>query len=253
MSETRINTSFYYDPIRQGYDTNLWHTIAGAPANVAGRLRAPNSIIIHYADVVKGDFTFNLNVPDSPGGNDGRIIGLYQPNRQAYIVFTIGDTLTGDASNGTNTATTGTMPWDSNWNGVNTDFAIRWEAGTAKFFINGTQVGCITDVAVPAGPLSLYVADISLNPMSIGDISAQSVQSYVLNAKSADSTVYDGMQMIVSQGVTVTDVPNISMSNFLARPVETVAVSENVAVVVLVKPSVSDNVTITENIAETVQ
>ena len=66
-----IRKSFYYDPIRQGYDTNSWRTISGAPALVGSRLTLDNqagigAAIIHYVDFVKGEMVFDVNVPTVP-------------------------------------------------------------------------------------------------------------------------------------------------------------------------------------------
>lgn len=253
-------TSFYYDPIRQGFDTNLWKVITGAtPVIAAGRLTLKGAAIIHYADVKKGEYNFNLNIPDAPGGDDGRVFGLYAPNSGAFIVFQIGSILSGEVADGLgNSQTTGSILWDSAWQGANINFKIRWEAGTAKFFIQGTQVGAITDVAVPAGPLSLYVTDFSVGAMSVGDVSAVGIQEYVLNAKSADSNTYAD-SLLISQTVTVTEgitmkIPTIMIpyGDGIATMFDAVAVSENVAVAVTVKPSVSDNVTITENFSKAI-
>lgn len=245
-------TNFYYDPIRQGYDTNLWRTLFGVPAVVAGnRLSVNNAAIVHYGDIMKGEFTFNLYVPDAPGGNDSRVIGLYEPNTQAYIVFTIGGTLSGDVSNGTDTASTGTITWDSSWTGVNTNFRIRWEAGTAKFFIGNSQVGAISDVAVPSGPLSLYVSDISGSIMTIGDIAAKNIQTYTLNLKSGDTTVYGGA-VIMAQGVTVTENVSIMEVNYTPTYSESVTVTDVAQIVQAYNPNKNETVTITENIALTI-
>ena len=242
-------TNFYYDPIRQGYDTNLWHTIFGVPAIVAGnRLSANNAAIVHYGDIMKGEFTFNLYVPDAPGGNDSRIIGLYEPSTSAYIVFTIGTDLSGDVSNGSDTATTGAITWDSSWTGVNTNFRIRWEAGTAKFFVGDTQVGAISDVAVPAGPLSLYISDVSGTTMTVGDISAKNIQTYILNPKSGDTTVYGGA-VIVAQGVTVSENLSIVEYNYIPENTESVTVTENVSLVVSSNESLNESITVTENLS----
>lgn len=227
MSETRINTTFAYDPSRQGYDTNLWKPLIGAPTIMGNRLSVRNAAMVHYADVVKGDFNFNLNIPDAPGGDDGRIIGLYQPASLAFAVFTIGSIFSGDVANiDGQTQTTGSIPWNTLWQGNNINFRIRWEAGTVKFFVANTQVGCITDVAVPSGPLSLYLADFSANGMTIGAINATGVQSYVLNAKSADSNVYMD-NILVAQAVTVTENVNIVIPTLKPLIVENITVSEN--------------------------
>ena len=105
-----IRTSFYYDPIRQGYDTNSWRTISGAPAIAAGgRISVDNAggsagSVVHYADFLKGDISFNVNVPAAPGAAASRLFGVSAPNTAAYIRFSIDDALTCQTSDGTTTA-----------------------------------------------------------------------------------------------------------------------------------------------------
>jgi hypothetical protein len=212
------------------------------------RLSANNAAIIHYGDIMKGEFTFNLYVPDAPGGNDSRVIGLYEPNINAYIVFTISGVLSGDVSNGVDTATTGPIPWDSSLTGVNTNFRIRWEAGTAKFFIGDTQVGAITDIAVPSGPLSLYISDMSGTTMTIGDIQAKNIQTYILNPKSSDTTVYGGA-ILMYQGVTVSENVSLYQAQYTPGFTESLTISENVHIVQVADPAKSETVTVSENVS----
>lgn len=204
MSETRINTSFSYDPSRQGYDTNLWKTVNGTPTISGGRLYLLNSGIEHYADLLKGEISFNVNVPDAPGGNDGRLFGVRNLASGAFILFSIGGFLSGTTCNGTSTTVSDPAVWDSSWTGANVNFKIRWEPGTAKFFVNGTQIACITDDTVPYGPLALFAQDSSGSGMTIGSISGNGIQSYVLNSKTADATVYS-QTLIKSELITVTE------------------------------------------------
>ena len=83
MSDTR--TSFAYDPARQGYDTNSWRTLSGAPAVTgSGRMVVDAGtgiagIAVHYADFLKGDISFNINVPTAPAAGDRMV--LQQPFR----------------------------------------------------------------------------------------------------------------------------------------------------------------------------
>lgn len=188
-----IRTSFYYDPIRQGYDTNSWRTVSGAPTVVNGRLSIDNQAglsgsTVHYVDFLKGDISFNVNVPESPTGGADRSFGVAALNSGAYIRFTLGSTLTCDTSDGITTTSSGDILWDSSWTGANVVFAIRWEAGGAKFFVNGTRVYGVSDDSVPHGPLSLYLFDSADSSMTIGDITVRGTQSYVLNPKTSDTT-----------------------------------------------------------------
>lgn len=253
-----IRTSFYYDPIRQGYDTNSWKTLSGAPAVVAGgRLSVDNGSdagsAVHYADFLKGDISFNVN-SSAPGANTGHVFGVSAPNTSAYIRFSIAGTLTCQTSDGTTTSESAEIPWNTNWSGANIEFRIRWEAGTAKFFIAGSQVYAISNSSVPAGPLSLYLSDDSSSAMTIGDIAVRGTQSFVMNPKTSDTTSFSGLLM-TSSSVTVTDViaalkiPTLIIPWDTTTLFDSITVSENVNIVNVLRPNVFDSVTITENFA----
>lgn len=258
-----IRTSFYYDPIRQGYDNNSWRTVTGAPAVVAGRLTVDTGVgiagaTVHYADFLKGDISFNVNVPSAPAEGDARLFGVAALNTVAYIRFSVGADLTCQASDGVNTTVTSAIPWNSDWTGANVVFRIRWEAGTAKFFVDGAQVGVISDSSVPHGPMSLYLFDNSNSAMTVGDMNVRGTQSFVMNPKTSDTTSTDtGGTLSIFQNVTVTDVPSISLVNLSLPYVagalfESVAISENLAFIINTDNSISDLATITEDIVLTI-
>lgn len=267
-------TSFYYDPIRQGYDTNSWRTLSGAPAIIAGgRLSVDSGSAIHYADLLKGDISFNVNVPTAPGVAESRSFGLYAPNTSAYILFSIGSTLVCTTSDGVTSTSSSTIAWDPAWTGNNIIFRIRWESGRVIFVINHTRVYTVADASVPPGPLSLYLQDDSTTPMSFGDMNVRGTQSFVMNPKTSDNTSFDGL-LFTSQLVTVAEnlnlllvnlsLPynngnlfdsvsvseNISIFGSLPLTSDSVTVSESVTIVIpTLKPSIFDAVTTAENIA----
>jgi len=260
MSEI-TRTSFYYDPIRQGYDTNSWKTISGAPA-VTGNGRmvvdagtGTDGIAVHYADFLKGDISFDVNVPSAPAGGDSRLFGVSAPGATAYIRFSIGADLTCQTSDGITTTNSSAITWDSNWTGANTIFRIRWEAGTAKFFVSGTQVYSVSDASVPHGPLSLYLFDNSTSAMTIGDMNVRGTQSFVMSPKTSDSTANNGSGNLSRfESITVTDVPTFLLVN-LSLPYVSEGLSDSVTVTEAVTLSLSlpggsifDLVTITEDI-----
>lgn len=253
-----ILTSFHYDPVRQGYDTNSWRTIYGAPRISSGRLLVDGGedvgSAIHYGDITKGDISFNISVPTAPGGNATRLFGVAAPSIGAYIRFSFGTTLTAQCSNGTTTTTSAEIPWDTNLNGTNVTFNIRWEAGAAKFFIQGAQVACISDASVPNGALSLYFYDDSGSPMSIGGINVRGTQSFVMNLATSDLTSFTG-DIISSQLVTVSENITIAVPVvFLPMISETVTVTEDTGALNLSikKPFIFETVTITEDFAATI-
>ena len=261
MSEI-VRTSFYYDPIRQGYDTNSWRTLSGSPAVVSGRLVVDGGVgiageIIHYADFLKGDISFNVNVPSTPAAGDSRLFGVSAPNTVAYIRFSIDDTLTCQTSDGTTTTESASLPWNATlWNGVNVEFRIRWEAGSAKFFINGTQVHAVSDASVPHGVLSLYMFDNSASAMTVGDINVRGTQSFVMTVKTSDTATSTSTSGTLSrfESITITEnvslfQPSLSMPYVGGGMSESVVITENTSVIIAVTNVINDTVTVTENVA----
>lgn len=255
MSEI-TRTSFYYDPIRQGYDTNSWRTLAGAPAIAAGgRLAVDNGSdageAVHYADFLKGDISFNVNVPAAPGAGAARLFGVSAPNTSAYIRFSIDDAFTCQTSDGSNTTESSSIQWQSEWTGANIVYRIRWEPGTAKFYVNGSLIYAINDASVPSGPLSLYLADNSTSQMTVGDITVRGTQSFVMNPKTSDTASFSGLlssvtNIAVSENLSMLLV-NLSLPYVSGGLSESVTVTENVRIDPSI-PLLSDSVTITESV-----
>jgi hypothetical protein len=66
MKAVQIETNFYYDPQRQGYDTALWKTLSGTPTISGDKLRISNAEIVHYGDIFRGFLNMAMNVPATP-------------------------------------------------------------------------------------------------------------------------------------------------------------------------------------------
>lgn len=235
MPEVKVQ-SFVYSPIRSGYDNNVWETLAGSPAITGGgRLQfdptgtGESGTAIHYADILKGDIDFDVNIPAVPGTVNSAIFGLYSPNTLAYIVFTIGGGgMTCDTSNGITSDHSSAILWNTDWTGVAIHCRIRWEAGLVKYFINGSCVYTVAGACVPARPLSLYCFDDAgaAAGLSFGDITVRGSQSIYLNPKTTDASSFSG-SLETSSKITVTDVPTIFIP--------------------ILKPSVSDNVVVVDS------
>lgn len=177
--------SFYYDPVRQGYDTNTWNTITGVPVVVAGQLKLDNAGIIHFADLLRGEAVFSLNFTEPQAGDDVKV-GFIENNKGEYAYFKIADdVLTAEISNGTNSKTS-VIPWVADWTSVNTEFKIKWEAGLVTFSIGDQFKVCLDDtsgtdaiaeLSVPGDPMSLYAHCDSTSPLFINYIDVKGVQS----------------------------------------------------------------------------
>lgn len=267
MFDTR--TSFTYDPSRQGYDTNSWRTISGTPVIVGGRLSvdsgAGSGATIHYADFLKGDVSFNVNVPVSPGVDSARYFGLSTARQTQYIRFAITDHLHCETASNAATTVSDALTWDdSGWNDTNIEFRIIWVAGGARFLINGTQVYQIYDESVPYGPLSLFISDESGSALTVGEIIVRETQSYVMNPVTSDTTNFGAGDLKMSQSVTITEnivlltpVPSLSPSISPSKspslsPSLSPSVSPSASLSPSLSPSVSPSASLSPSISPSV-
>jgi hypothetical protein len=218
--------NFYYDPTANGFDPLSWRSLYGTPAIVGTRLSVGNSTIIHLAQMLRGDFVFNLLLP-APSVGDDRQIGLVQYNKDEYAYFRIqDDALTAETSDGV-TAYSTPITWQSEWSGVGIDFRIKWEAGAVKFYINNTLQATISystllDIpvsVVPSDSLSFYISDYgSASPILLNYIEAKEIQSYLL--LTSNSSVIVGDQIEELDRLTITEA--ITMAPATEEPVSTI-------------------------------
>jgi len=186
MSNQTFN--FYYDPVRQGYDTDTWTTLSGAPVVAANKLSLTNAGILHFADLTRGDASFAITMA-APVAGDSAKIGFIEYNKGAFLYFNVtDDVLTVESSNGTISSTT-VVDWNSDWTNTKTVFRIKWEAGMATFYIGSqfkltlsdTYVLEIPTVLIPGDSMSLYVDKPSAGALLVSYIEAMGVQSSILS------------------------------------------------------------------------
>jgi len=206
MSNQYFN--FYYDPIRQGYDTSTWKTLFGTPPQPSSnRLEvAPLSSFVHYGDILRGDAKFSLTI-SAPASGAAKKFGFVQLNRNAYIYFKIlNDVLTAETSDGTTTNST-VIEWQTGWSSAKTDFGIKWEAGRATFSVGGIEQAVISDASISGDPLSLYVENTGGDVMPLNNIVVKGIQSFMFTSGNEDSTfepiVSESDSLIISESVTV--------------------------------------------------
>ena len=257
MSNQYFN--FNYDPTRQGFDTSSWRTLYGSAVVGGNQLRLFNTAIVHYGDILRGDAEFNLNLSAPTIGAD-RKFGFISLGRNAYIYFKILNTIfTAEISDGV-TAYSSVIDWQSAWTGVNTNYRIKWEAGTATFYVGETFQAALNDtysldipvIQVPGDPLSLYLSNNSTDGLFLNIITVKSIQSYLMNEGNEDSsfesiisdvdriTITDVVTMApaTTMGVNVSDTVNIPDVPTVATLTETVSVVDSVSV-----PNVVVNIT----------
>ena len=260
--------NFYYDPVRQGYDTSTWRTLYGDIAIGGGRLRLTDAAIIHYADILRGDASFSIRIGAPVAGAD-RKFGFLQYNKNAYAYFKIlGTAFTAETSNGTDT-TSETITWQTAWTNTNTEFRIKWEGGRAEFYVGGIKQATTADVSISGTPMSLYAhCTTKDDPLAINYIDVQTIQSYLMHTDNDNSTneplVFEASDIDITEVVTM-DIPvnvsvtdNVTISESATTHITTteslsdsVTITDAVTVVVKILPvDVSDQLNITENLSE---
>ena len=179
--------NFYYDPVRQGYDTDTWKTLSGVPVVAANKLSLTSAGILHFADLKRGDVSFMINVA-APQAGDDRKIGIIEYNKGALLYFKIADdVLTAECSDGITTKST-IIDWVSDWTSTDTVFRIKWEAGVATFYVGGefkvqltnSSILDIPVISIPSDPMSLYVDNQTATALLITYIEVLGVESAIL-------------------------------------------------------------------------
>lgn len=245
---TNRYTNFYYDPQREGFDASVWRTINGEPTVGANQLRLSLATVVHYSDLWRGDITMNLNLP-VPASGSRKKFGLIQLNKDAYLYFDITNTtFSAKTSNGTTTNST-TITWESDWSSTNTDFRIKWEAGTAKFFVAGVQKVAISDATIPGDPLSFYINNGNTDTITLKYLQAKGIQTFFLHEALEDSSteplVFESDSLTISEAVTMA-----SATTMAANVNDALSITESLtaAHALALSPNVNDALTISESV-----
>lgn len=241
-------TNFYYDPQREGYDLSVWRTINGEPTVGANQLRLSLASVVHYSDIWRGDVTMNLNIP-VPASGARKNFGLIQLNKNAYLYFDItNDVFSAKTSDGT-TSTSSTITWQSSWSSVSTDFRIKWEAGTAKFFVGGVQQAATSDASIPGDPLSFYINNGNVDTITLKYIQAKGIQTFFLHEALEDSSteplIFESESLTIAEAVTMS--PATTMASNVNDALA-ITESQTMAHALDMASNVNDALTITESV-----
>jgi hypothetical protein len=278
MSNQYIN--FYYDPSRQGYDTEAWSLLDGLiPVVNGGYMILSNDSIRHYGDILRGDFVFGMNFATGPATYASKIWGLNQANKGNCLTFNInGTTFSANSSDGNGNTNSVVITWQNAWTLTDTEFRIRWEAGLAHFYVGGSLQAVISDISITGEPMSLYLSNANSIGMLMKYIEAKAIQSYFQNTPLTGSQTFGKMimsfeQLTVSEAVTINEtnynqnliVDSLTTSDVLspfvygpglipgASKSDTLAVSENITNAwgpgFIPGSTVSDSLTSSENIS----
>lgn len=75
-------TNFLYNPSQDLFDKNSWKTTLGTPRIIEGNLVLEKSSVLHKGRCFKGDYVFNLSLPDGECQ-----FGLKGKENKTYILF----------------------------------------------------------------------------------------------------------------------------------------------------------------------
>lgn len=197
-------TSFLYDVQRQGFDDKLWTTISGTAAALNGAISftGGGGVIVHNADMNKGEFTFLVQMA-TPAGGMTASWGLANITRNTKAVFNVSNTTFQASTQSEDTNASSVIAFNPLWNGAQIVTKIRWEAGLVKFFINGTQVGSLT--VAPHEVMALYMSDNGQN-ISLFEVSGTAWGYNLNNASDASPASLDRVLNVAAhESVTTTE------------------------------------------------
>lgn len=202
-------TNFVFDPARDGYDTSTWATVYGSPVVTAGKVVLSQASIQHKGDFYRGEVSFGLTIPSSAVLGGSRRIGLYSQATGSYLWFMIENgTMLAQASDGGLNTSSSTIGWSDgvveDWTTANTKFTISWVAGVARFSINDTERAVISGASLPTNPMSVYIANASLDSMLVQSVVFKALQEFFLHTDEADST-FDAGPVYLSQSVSIAE------------------------------------------------
>jgi len=222
-----------YSPIAQGFDAGTWRKLYGDVSVVANKLQLTKAAIIHYADILRGDAIFNINIAAPFASGDSKF-GFIQYSKNTYAYFKItGPVLTAETSDGV-TAYSEVIPWQTIWTDVNTDFRIKWESGSVRFYVGGQLMVTITESnllnipvsVVPNDPMSLFIQSDSTDLFLLNFITVKAIQSYLMSEGNDDSVfepfVTESDRISISEAVTVASAAAMAVSKF-----DSVGITEN--------------------------
>ncbi len=246
-------TNITYDPSRQGYDSSIWRTILGTPLVLGGQLAVQQASLVHLADSTRGNYIFNVNIPNSPVGGESRRLGLYSPNSGAYAWFSIeSEALTAQCSDGyAGNTSTGTIAWESAWSGVNTEFRIHWDAGKVEFYVAGIRKATLSGNSIPKEPLAVYLSNLNSDYMTVQYVRWNGVQAFYMHMDLADTIPGPGPDYSVDT-ITITESITRALTMLLGLQSDSLSISESTTQSLTLLPTaLSDAISITENVAQT--
>lgn len=247
--------NFNYSPIAQGFDSSTWRKLYGDVSVVNGKLQFTRAAIIHYGDILRGDITFNINIA-KPFVDGNTKFGLIQYSKNVYAYFSIdGPVLTACISDGI-VSSSEVITWQDSWTDTDTDFRIKWEAGSVRFYINGQFYVILSHESsldiisseVPNDPMSLYISSDSTDLFLLNYITAKSIQSFLMSEGNDNSVfepfVNESDRITITESVTIAHAADMSVNDN-----DSINITENKTVTIdYSNPNLNSPLTITESV-----
>lgn len=250
-------STFLYDASRDGYDSDTWSTSYGAPTVLAGSLALQEAGTVHRGDIMRGDLTMSITIPNSPTGGESRRFGFYSPNSGAYLWFQMeAEVFSAAASDGGSNSSSTAIAWSDgvveSWEGNSIEFRIIWEAGMGHFYVNGARRATLAGAAIPRDPMALYFSNANTDLMTVQYVNAEALQTFLMHVGEAGSggTGSGVGPAFKSDVITIAEVVTL-VYNFGILPSmsDSVTLTESQTVYSYIKPPAqADAITITESV-----
>jgi len=180
-----MNNNLFYDPYIYGYDDDFFKTVVGLAKAVNGKIRiipesgGTSSRVLTTTMFRRGEISMRMTVPTAPTSGDSRVFGLYSialGNRNAAYFYISGESFyvrTYGRDTGTPESTT--VPWDSDWTNLSTEFEIRWRVDGVEFWIGGRRVANHASIFPENMLLPMYFSNNQEDPFFINYINVKGV------------------------------------------------------------------------------
>ncbi|MFA5696737.1 MAG: hypothetical protein WC917_04865, partial [Bacilli bacterium] len=182
----------------------------------------------------RGDAVFNINIAAPFASGDSKF-GFIQYSKNEYAYFKIaGTVLTAETSDGV-TAYSEPITWESQWTDTNTEFRIKWESGSVRFYVGGQLLVTVGESSllnvpvsvVPNDPMSLFISSDSTDLFLLNYITVVGIQSYLMSEGNDNSVfepfVKESDRISISESVTVAHAAAMAVSK-----VDSINITENI-------------------------
>lgn len=165
-----------YDPGRDT-EADIFVALTGSISADANNITVNADTLITKEVFDAGVLRAFVTIPTAPTASDDRKIGFSGNGSSEFAWFFVeGTALKCQVSNGEGAAESVTIDWSDgvieNWTNLKITMEVRWEAGSVRFFINGTQRAQLSG-KVPRGPLSAFIRNANADNMLLAGLTVE--------------------------------------------------------------------------------